>query len=79
MGENNAAIYRSPHLHRDVQFAAAAIYEHMYGADLKIPATFQIINMIGWKPCKSQQKPLERGSGQVSLKDLDKYVKKQDT
>lgn len=35
-----------------------------------IPATFQIIYLLGWKPDKSQPKPLERGTGQVSLKDL---------
>lgn len=35
-----------------------------------MPATFQIIYMIGWKPDPSQPKPLERGSGSISLKDL---------
>jgi len=28
--------------------------------------------MVGWKPDPSQPKPLQRGSGQVSLKDLHK-------
>lgn len=37
-----------------------------------IPATFQILNFIGWKPDPSQKGPAKRGSGQVSLKDLDK-------
>lgn len=45
----------------------------MYGnEDGSIPATFQILNFIGWKPDKSQAKPAKRGSGQVSLKDIDK-------
>ena len=26
-----------------------------------VPATFQLLSMIGWKPHKSQQKPLKRG------------------
>lgn len=33
---------------------------------------FQIINMLGWKPHPKQPKPLERGSGQISMKDLYK-------
>lgn len=45
----------------------------MYGKDDdSIPATFQILNFIGWKPDKSQAKPAKRGSGQVSIKDIDK-------
>lgn len=76
MAENNAAHNRSLHLQRDVQFAAASIYQHLYGkvnddtGQVTIPATFQIINMLGWKPHASQPKPLQRGAGEVSLKDL---------
>ncbi|XP_022903776.2 arginine-hydroxylase NDUFAF5, mitochondrial isoform X1 [Onthophagus taurus] len=76
MAESNAALNRSLHLHRDTQFAAAAIYEQLYGKYDEetqrsgIPATFQIINMIGWKPHPKQPKPIERGTGEVSLKDL---------
>ncbi|KAI8851851.1 S-adenosyl-L-methionine-dependent methyltransferase [Chytridium lagenaria] len=48
-----------------------AMGETIYGNDDgTIPATFQIINMIGWKPDPSQPKPLKRGSGEVSLKTL---------
>lgn len=54
--------------------AAAAIYKQLYGKDqdgkCSIPATFQIIYMLGWKPDASQPKPLPRGSGEMSLKDL---------
>lgn len=84
MGENNAAHNRSSHLHRDVMVAAASIYQHMYGkvdektGQTSVPATFHVINMLGWKPDKSQPKPLERGTGQVSLKELyrlDEIVK----
>ncbi|KAJ8921758.1 hypothetical protein NQ315_010669 [Exocentrus adspersus] len=76
--KSNAAINRSPHLHRDIQFAAAAIYQQLYGrsdpetGNITIPATFQIINMLGWKPHPKQPKPIERGTGEVSLKDLYK-------
>ncbi|XP_052749041.1 arginine-hydroxylase NDUFAF5, mitochondrial isoform X1 [Galleria mellonella] len=84
MGESNAAHTRPLRLSRDVQFSAAAIYDEMYGKDFPernsrgVPATFQIINFLGWKPDPSQPKPLERGSGEVSLKDLhriDEIVK----
>ncbi|KAI4458745.1 hypothetical protein MML48_7g00004540 [Holotrichia oblita] len=78
MAENNAAINRSLHLHRDTQFAAAAIYQQLYGkhdeetGKHSVPATFQIINMIGWKPHPKHPKPLERGTGEVSFKDIHK-------
>lgn len=70
MGESNAARNRALHLNREKMFAAAAIYEHLYGKDGKVPATFQILYMLGWKPDPSQPKALRRGSGEVSLKDL---------
>ena len=35
-----------------------------------VPATYQSINFLGWKPDPSQPKPIQRGTGQVSLKDL---------
>nr|CAD7432827.1 unnamed protein product [Timema monikensis] len=74
MGENNAARNRKLHLGRDTLFAGAAIYDHLYGKEKEgrrgVPATFQIIYMLGWKPDASQPKPLSRGSGEVSLKDL---------
>jgi NADH dehydrogenase [ubiquinone] 1 alpha subcomplex assembly factor 5 len=72
MAENNAAFNRPVHLNRDAMMAAAAIYKDMYGKDEGIPATFQIIYFIGWKYDKSQPQPVERGSANVSLKDLDK-------
>lgn len=94
MAESNAALNRSLHLNRDVQFAAAAIYQQLYGkydhdtGKQSVPATFQvkfklykymlhfqlfqIINMLGWKPHPKQPKPLQRGTGEVSLKDIHK-------
>ncbi|KAJ3287452.1 NADH dehydrogenase [ubiquinone] 1 alpha subcomplex assembly factor 5 [Borealophlyctis nickersoniae] len=72
MGENNAIATRKPYLKRDTLAAAAAIYKEVYGnEDGSIPATFQVIYMIGWKPDPSQPKPARRGSGEVSLKTLE--------
>ncbi|GAB1606615.1 arginine-hydroxylase NDUFAF5, mitochondrial-like [Argonauta hians] len=72
MGESNCAWSRKNYLHRDSILAAASIYKEMYGDDNGIPATFQILNFIGWKPDPSQPKAAARGSATVSLKDLDK-------
>lgn len=70
MGESNAVVSRRPHLRKDTLLAAAAIYEEMHGLeDGSIPATFQIMHMIGWKPSPNQQKPAKRGSGTVHLGD----------
>ncbi|CAB5216564.1 uncharacterized protein OCT59_016503 [Rhizophagus irregularis] len=70
MGESNAVLTRRPFLKRDTLLSASAIYKELYGnPDGSVPATFQIIYMIGWKPDVSQPKPLSRGSGQVSLKE----------
>ncbi|KAL0133474.1 hypothetical protein PUN28_000901 [Cardiocondyla obscurior] len=87
MAENNAVRNRNLHLSRDTLIAAASLYEQLYGKrkednSMFVPATFQIIFMLGWKPDPSQPKPLERGTGQVSLKDLyqlDKIIKKTKT
>ncbi|KAE8268403.1 hypothetical protein A4X09_0g3926 [Tilletia walkeri] len=35
-----------------------------------VPATFNIIYMIGWAPSETQRKPLSRGSAKTSLKDV---------
>ncbi|KAM9856547.1 arginine-hydroxylase NDUFAF5, mitochondrial isoform 2-T3 [Aulostomus maculatus] len=73
MGESNCAWNRRSMLHRDTILAAAAIYKEMYGnEDGSIPATFEILYMIGWKPHESQAKPAQRGSATVSFGDLSK-------
>jgi len=81
MAENNASWKRPLHLKRDTLMAAASIYQAMYGQEnpnepgqTSIPATFQIVYFIGWKPDKSQAKPAARGSANVSLKDLDQVL-----
>jgi len=75
MGESNAAWNRKSVLRRESLMAAAAIYKSMYGhEDGTIPATFQILYMIGWKPSKDTPLPLERGTGQFSLKDMPEVI-----
>ncbi|KAM7394787.1 hypothetical protein PAMP_021570 [Pampus punctatissimus] len=47
--------------------------QEMYGnEDGSIPATFEILYMIGWKPHESQAKPAKRGSATVSFGDLSR-------
>ena len=51
MGESNAAVNRKLRINKDTLMAASAIYQEMYAdEDGDIPATFQFVNMIGWKP-----------------------------
>lgn len=59
-------------MHRDTLLAAAAIYAALHGdpTDGSVPATFQIIHVIGWKPDPSQPKAAKRGSATKSMKDL---------
>jgi NADH dehydrogenase [ubiquinone] 1 alpha subcomplex assembly factor 5 len=72
MGESNAALKRTPGpISRDVLLATEAIYKEMYGnEDGSIPATFRTIYMIGWKEGVNQPKPLERGTGEINIKDI---------
>ncbi|KAI1910724.1 hypothetical protein LOZ12_002745 [Ophidiomyces ophidiicola] len=73
MGENNAIKHREiAPMSRDVLLANEAIYRALNKEDGQqgIPATFRFIFMIGWKEGEGQSKPLERGSGQVNLKDV---------
>ena len=46
----------------------------VYGSkeDGSVPATFEILYMIGWKPSPTQPQPLARGSAQTSMKVLEK-------
>jgi NADH dehydrogenase [ubiquinone] 1 alpha subcomplex assembly factor 5 len=74
MGESNCAWNQNLNLTKDVLLAANSIYKDMYGVEenglVGLPATYQILYFIGWKPDESQIKAAKRGSGQVSLKDL---------
>ena len=63
MGEGNASLNRQFAVGRDTFLAAAALYQKLYGLDDgSVPATFQVMYMIGWKHHDSQPKPKARGS-----------------
>jgi len=76
MGEANAALRREPGpISRDALLATEAVYRELYGevqedGSMVLPATFRTIYMIGWKDGADTPKPLDRGSGQVNLKDF---------
>lgn len=74
MGEQNSLLSRANSLPRDVLLAANEIYKSLHGekgeSGVTLPATFNVIFMIGWKKADSQPQPLARGSGQVNLKDV---------
>jgi len=70
MGETNVLHGPIRPLSRAVIARAARLYAERHGdADGRIPATFEIIHLAGWKPHESQQKPLARGSAKVRLAD----------
>lgn len=75
MGESNAVINRRGQLRRDTLLSAGAIYQAMHGNEEGpegpegVPATFQLIFLIGWSPSPTQPKALKRGSAKSSLKD----------
>jgi NADH dehydrogenase [ubiquinone] 1 alpha subcomplex assembly factor 5 len=68
MGEASAALGARPGARPGTVLAAAAAYQAMYGnntpgsGDGSVPATFEVVYMIGWKPAPSQPSPLPRGS-----------------
>ena len=72
-GDAHATVHRTG-ADRSTMLAAASIYSEMYAtdADGSIPASFQLVYLTGWAPHESQQRPLARGSGGISLKDLGK-------
>ncbi|KAL7073131.1 hypothetical protein ACQ4LE_006995 [Meloidogyne hapla] len=75
MAESNATFTRSANLKRDILIAADAIYRQMFCTkENNYPATFQMINFIGWKPGANMPKVARRGSQNVSFKDLSKFI-----
>jgi len=71
MGETNAIIGRRHYISRDTLIAASAVYEALHGAeDGSVPATFQVIYVIGWKPSPTQPKALDRGSAKTNLREV---------
>ena len=72
MGEANATRGRARHFaRRETLRALETCYRESFGhADGRIPATFQVLYLTGWKPHDSQQQPARRGSGSVRLTEV---------
>lgn len=72
MGESSALTDARGIISKETIYGAAAIYDSLYYDEEKkgIPATFQIIYAIGWKPHPNQPKPVKRGSATVSMKQI---------
>ncbi|MGA9659234.1 MAG: methyltransferase domain-containing protein [Asticcacaulis sp.] len=71
MGESNILRQRPRKgLNRTIIERASELYFERFADDEgRIPATFEIINLSGWKPHDSQQKPLKPGSAKMRLAD----------
>ncbi len=71
MGEANVLMERSRRpLRRDVLMAAMTrLQATAAGAGGRLAIPYEIVFLTGWAPAPTQQKPLARGSGQVSLID----------
>jgi len=72
MGETNAnAQRRTTCTRRATMMRATEIYaERFTNNEGRIPVTFEIIYLTAWAPDENQQKPLQPGSGQISLRDV---------
>lgn len=75
MGESNALVEREIYYGRKVFERAARIYEERFGfidgeGRNCVPATFEVVHMIGWAPAASQPRAATRGSAQFSIADL---------
>jgi NADH dehydrogenase [ubiquinone] 1 alpha subcomplex assembly factor 5 len=57
MGETNALADRRRFLGRATLARAGAIYAERFGADGRIPATFEVLFLTGWAPHPDQAKP----------------------
>lgn len=72
MGEGNAILNRKKtYPGKNYFMEVARLYQEKFAEpDGRIPATFEIIFMLGWAPHESQQKPKARGSATHSLADM---------
>lgn len=71
LGETNVLVQRRPNfMSRRLLHAALAEYTQRFGDNHgRVPATFDIVHLIGWAPHESQQKPLRPGSANARLGD----------
>lgn len=75
MGESNALFKREIHYGRSTFQRAAEIYQQRFGSvddkgESRVPATFEIMHMIGWAPSAAQPTAKRRGSANASLTEL---------
>ena len=71
MGEGNALAGRVRHFtRRAVLDDAARLYAEHFGAEDRVPATFEVLTLTGWAPAESQPKPLRPGSATTRLADV---------
>jgi NADH dehydrogenase [ubiquinone] 1 alpha subcomplex assembly factor 5 len=64
-------------LPRRVLARAMALYRERYaGPDGRVPATFEIVHILGWAPAPGQPQPLKPGSARASLADAVRRVQK---
>lgn len=72
LGETNVLAQRRPNfMSRRLLQAVLAEYIQHFGDDQnRVPATFDIVYLIGWAPHDSQQKPLRPGSAKARLADV---------
>jgi len=68
MGEGNALLKRENNIQKLKQHIEKHYKNNSF--DNGYVATFDIVQGIGWSPHDSQQKPAQRGSGQVSLTEV---------
>ncbi len=71
MGEVNAVVERARGLTTQRLFSMTeSIYRERHGAkEGRLKATFEIVNLTGWAPSETQQKPLRPGSAHHRLSD----------
>jgi len=71
MGEANAVLERRKSFTpRGLFLRAAQIYADRFaGPDGRIPATFEVLYLHGWRPSAAQPKPLRPGSAEARLAD----------
>jgi NADH dehydrogenase [ubiquinone] 1 alpha subcomplex assembly factor 5 len=71
MGEAAALVRHGGPLRRDVLARALEIYRREFGdAAGRVPATFDIVFMTGWRPDDSQPKPRPHGSASTRLAEI---------
>ena len=64
-------------LPRRVLARAMALYrERFAGPDGRVPATFEIVHVLGWAPAPGQPQPLKPGSARASLADAVRRAQK---